>query len=132
MLVDLVTRSDQKTNAKSVLVASYTMQHCKAHLSHVCPKTKDAVISGRRLVSKSGEGGAENLLANKENVDSTEVKIIKEWECRETIISRMLARIKLVMGVNTVHRERPSTTYHDCFALILDDMAGPANFITSA
>lgn len=84
------------------------------------------------------EGHTRYLLADKKHVYSAEVKVVKEGQGGQAVISRVLACIKLRRGIQVSESNGLSTgfrvlaTYHDCLSLVLDNMTGPANLVATA
>jgi hypothetical protein len=91
---------------------------------------KCGTIGGRKLESRG-----RNVLAYQEDVNLAEVELIVEGESGKTIICRVHTSVKLeimsatdLVGAYAVTRRH----YHDCLALVLDDVTRPTNFISSS
>lgn len=97
MQVSPGTRRGQASNAKrnkESVGGKSCNTICEAHLFRIGPRESRRRDQGEgaRESSKTRTG---DLLANEENIDRTEVEVIEEWKCSETVIRRMLAGIKL-------------------------------------
>ena len=74
---------------------------------------------------KPEERGSD-VLADEENIDRTEIKVVVEGKAGEPVVCRVLAGIELETGLSALpsnqnmrHREKP---HHDSLALILNDV----------
>jgi phage tail tape-measure protein len=74
---------------------------------------------------------AGNSLAYEEHIDSAEIKLIKIGQRGKTIVGRMLAGIELQDTSSAIGSSLESSreAYHDRFAFVLNDVAGPSNLV---
>lgn len=69
----------------------------------------------------------EDLLADEKHIDCAEIEVVEEGEGSEAVIGRVLAGIELDTGhscqTKPHQRVGAAATHHDCFPLVLDDVA---------
>lgn len=84
----------------------------------------------------SSQGGSKDLLADEKHVDRAEVEDIEEGKRGQTIVCRVLACVKLQRSSaflgSDAEKRLDGVAHHNSLALVLDDMAGPTDFIATA
>lgn len=76
------------------------------------------------------------LLANEENINGAEVKVVEEREGCEAVVSRMLAGVELAERVRAKFAvtpdEKAMSTYHYSLSFVLNNVTRPADLVAAA
>lgn len=76
-----------------------------------------------------------NVLADQKNIHLAEVKIVEEGKSCVSVFRRVHSRIKLyqeaILAIYSFIELRRHRPYHDGLPLVLDDMAGSSDFIST-